>query len=331
MSPRSLVPALLLLPALALAGEPWIQVHYVMGTYLQLTVPRGAAAEQGARACFAEAQRLERVFTRFDETSELQRVNAAAGQSIDVSADLARLLARSRTLSAATGGAFDVTIGPLARLWREQGEAARPAVDGARARVGSEHVTLVDRRLRLDAGTALDFDGIAKGYAVDRCVDLLRAAGVRRGLVSLGESSLFAIGAPEGRTHWELPVRGTDPDTTVGTLRLRDQAVSVSSVYGSRPRGARAVGHIVDPRTGEALRHEAVAVVTARSATDAEAFTKALLVWGRGGLARLERLGAGAVYVEPQGPTTGARAARERTFVGLATPEPIPDRAELPR
>src|SRR5262249_40853922 len=155
---------------------------------------------------------------------------------------------RSLALGAATGGVFDVTVGPLTELWR--GGAARPTpeeVVAARRRVGAAHVRLDGRRLVLPAGHRLGFDGIAKGWAVAGGVARLRAAGIRRALVSLGESSVYALGAPAGERAWALEVRGVEPDEAVGVLRLRDEGLSVSATFGGSGREGRAAGHVVDP------------------------------------------------------------------------------------
>src|SRR5262249_18730124 len=153
-------------------------------------------------------------------------------------------------------------------------------IAAARAAAGRGAFGVHDGRVALAPGARLDVDGIAKGYAVDVCADRLRAAGVSRALVSLGESSLYAIGAPEDAAHWRLAVRGPDPETVVGWLGLRDIAASVSATFGSAGRRRGAVAHIIDPRSGRPLADDAVAVVLASSATDAEGWTKALLVWG---------------------------------------------------
>ena len=173
-------------------------------------------------------------------------------------------------------------------------------------------VRVRDGQITMAAGARLDFDGIAKGYAVDVCVDRLRAAGVSRALVSLGESSLYALGAPDGAAHWRLAVRGPDPETQVGWLGLRDAGASVSATFGSAGRRPGAVAHIIDPRSGRPLEDDAVAVVVASSATDAEGWTKALLVWGPDGLARARRGGAAAAVHVTAGRGTRRRRARCR-------------------
>jgi thiamine biosynthesis lipoprotein len=290
--------ALVLVPGVA-AADAVTELHYVMGTWFRITV-EGETARPAMRRCFQEARRLEAVFSRFDPDSELSRVNAARGE-VTVSDDFAHLLRRSGELAAASDGAFDVSVGALTELWRRAGAPDAAGIGTTRASVGGAHVRLAGNRLRLAPGTRLDFDGIAKGYAVDACTRLLRGAGVRAALVNLGESSVYALGAPAGASHWELALRGIEPEEAVGTLRLRDQAASISATFGARGPGAGRVGHIVDPRTGMPLGEPAVAVALAGSATDAEAWSKVALLWGRRGLPRLERQGVRALHVGAAG------------------------------
>jgi thiamine biosynthesis lipoprotein len=275
---------LALLPLAAWAA-PQTQVHYVMGTYLRITAD-GDGAAAGMAACFREVRRLEHVFSRFDGTSELSRLNAAPSVARPASADMTRLLERARVLADATDGVFDVAVGPLTALWRRPAPPAPAEIAAARAAAGRGAFGVHDGRVALAPGARLDV-----------CADRLRAAGVSRALVSLGESSLYAIGAPEDAAHWRLAVRGPDPETVVGWLGLRDIAASVSATFGSAGRRQGAVAHIIDPRSGRPLADDAVAVVLASSATDAEGWTKALLVWGRDGVGRVRRGGAtGAVH-----------------------------------
>jgi thiamine biosynthesis lipoprotein len=315
--------ALLLVLSTTARAEPVTELHYVMGTYYRITAD-GDGVVPALRACFQDARRLEQVYSRFEADSELSRVNAAAGAPREVSEEFAGLLRRSLALGAATGGTFDVTVGPLVELWRNADARPTPAaVAAARARVGVAHVRLEGRTLELPAGHRLDFDGIAKGWAVDGCVARLRAAGVTCALVSLGESSVYALGAPAGERAWRLEVRGVEPEEAVGVLHLRDEGLSVSATFGGGGRAGRAVGHIVDPHTGEALAEPAVAAVVSASATDAEAFSKALLLWGGGGVDRVEDLGArGAVHVA--GTVSQGRATRaRRLFDAFPAPRPL--------
>ena len=319
---RALAGLLALLPTLAV-GAPRTQVHYVMGTYFRISA-EGPGAEEAMRRCFRDARRLESVFSRFDASSELSRVNAAGGEPVHVSPDFARLLSRAQALTVATDGAFDVTVGGLTEAWRGEHDPDEFVLAGRRAGVGSERVVLRDDRLALSSGTRLDFDGIAKGYAVDACVAILRAAGVEQALVSLGESSVYALGP----RPVQLAVRGLDPEEVVATLSLRDEGVSISASVG----GSTVRPHIVDPRSGRPVREPAVAVVVAGSATDAEAYSKALVLWGAGGVARVEHAGASAaVHIGRTGPVLGPRAGRAGRFVPLEAPRPLPAAAEALR
>ena len=112
-------------------------------------------------------------------------------------------------------------------------------------------------------------------------------------------------------------MRGLDPDTAIGTLHLRDRAVSVSATRGS----SRRQKVIVDPASGRALDEERVAVVVAPAATEAEAYSKALLVWGSGNARRLERIdGVRAIAVSARGVEIGPAMRR----AGIFTPVPAP-------
>jgi thiamine biosynthesis lipoprotein len=284
---------LLALPSAAAWGEPATQVHYVMGTYLRVTAD-GDGAASAMTACFQDARRLDAVFSRWSETSELSRLNAAAPGARAVSPDMAALLARSLALTRATEGAFDVRVGPLTALWRRDVPPSEAELQAARAAASPDAIRIRGARVALATGARLDFDGIAKGWAVDACVARFRERGVTSALVSLGESSLFALGAPAGAPRWRLAVRGPDPETTVGWLGLRDAGASVSATYGSDGKRAGRMAHVLDPRTGRPLTDDAVAVAVAPTATEAEAWTKALLVWGADGVPRVRAGGATA-------------------------------------
>src|SRR5262245_63791079 len=107
-----------------------------MGTYFRITVD-DPADRPAMRRCFGEARRLEAVFSRFDPGSELSRVNTGGPGAVQVSRDLAQLLRASQRLAAATGGTFDVTVGPLTALWRRGEPPTAEEIAAARTRVGS--------------------------------------------------------------------------------------------------------------------------------------------------------------------------------------------------
>ncbi|UCE86084.1 MAG: FAD:protein FMN transferase [Deltaproteobacteria bacterium] len=284
-----------------------------MGTVLEITLaaPDGSSPEALLDGLFAEVSRLEGIFTNFDDASALSRLNRAAGSGPQpVPAELAEILAVSRSWWEVTGGAFDVTVGPLVALWKEAeraGGAPEPdRLAAARARVGSQRIRVSrsDATAELaDAGMSVDLGGIAKGYAIDRLADAVRAAGVESAFVSFGQSSLWALGAPPDAPGWRVLVRDA-ADGFAGVATLRDRALSVSGSLGQwHVVHGRRRGHVIDPRSGEPLARPLQSAVTAPTAAAAEALSTAVLVLGtRAGIDLLEALpGTEGLLVDAEG------------------------------
>lgn len=290
-----------------------------MGTVLEITLA-GAAPEGTFEALFAEAARLETLFSRHDPSSTLSALNRHAGEGPRrVEPELAQILADALVHARATRGAFDVTVGPLVRLWEASARRGVPPgaaeLERLQARVGTHalQVALPDR-VALRAGAAVDLGGIAKGWALDRVAGRLRAAGRSRALLAFGQSSFVALGAPPGAPGWRLLVRDAE-DGFAGTVTLRDRALSVSASLGQWTEIAgRRYGHVLDPRSGTPLVRHRVTVVAARSAAEAEAWSTALLVLpAEQGLVLAEaKPGIEALLLEPgawRRETSGFRSA----------------------
>lgn len=268
---------------------PLREIHYVMGTLLDITLYR-LTEEEGKRVlrrCFQEARRLEEAFSAHEDNSELTRLNRHAGLGpLQISPELWSALETSLHLGRATEGAMDITVGPLIDLWRAVEEGAVlpsfAAVAETLSRTGISKVRLLpDERAELcQAGMRLDLGGIGKGYAVDRLRRLLVQEGAERAFINFGRSSLAAIGSPPRWEAWPVLLRD-DNGEPMGVMHLRDQTLSASSSFGHSYRiGETRYGHLIDPRDGFPLRHRALAAAVARTATDAEALTKALVVLG---------------------------------------------------
>lgn len=261
------------------------EAHYVMGTMLEITLeaPSEETGRAWIRRAVAEARRLDAELSSFRSDSALGTLNLHAGAGPQrVPPDLFRLVERSAELSALSGGTFDITVSPLLRLWQEAARDGRwpSAAEIAEARrdVGYERIRLrPPDQVELPARTTLELGGIGKGYAVDRMVEALRRLGTRSALVNFGGSSIAALGPPPEEPGWQVWVRRRS--ALDGPLVLRDMALSTSGSLGESERVAgRRIGHIVDPRTGRALERWAQATVLAPTATEAEAWSKALLV-----------------------------------------------------
>lgn len=241
--------------------------------------PRARAAASAAFATFAA---LDAAMSDYRADSELTRLSASAGSPpVRVSEDLARVLLAAREFSEISGGAFDVTVGPLVALWREARRTGRlpndEAIRAARALVGYRrvHVDRAARTVRLDTpGMRLDLGGIGKGYAADRALEALARHGVASALVEAGGD--IALGAaPPGRAGWRIDVPGG------GVVVAARRGVSTS---GDLEQFALIGGvrhsHVVDPRTGLAVQHVATVTVVAADATTSDALASALGVLG---------------------------------------------------
>lgn len=248
-----------------------------------------AALEAAATAAFETIARLEDVASNWREDSDLARFNAAARSARIQAAppDLFDVLARSTEWNRRTGGAFDATVEPLTRAYDLRGAGRIPTervrlqaaqlVRGAEVALdpGARTVTLPVK------GMAFDLGGIAKGWAIDRAVETLRAAGVTRALVNFG-GQVYALGAPVGAEAWTVQIASPlERGQGVVTLQLKDRSLSTSAASErSLPAGGTMLNHILDPRSGRPAAAWGSASAIAASATDADCASTALYVMG---------------------------------------------------
>ncbi|HVO76860.1 MAG TPA: FAD:protein FMN transferase [Candidatus Bathyarchaeia archaeon] len=313
--------ALVILAAACAHTDPYTKETFVMGTKAWVTIAgmREPEAERAADAAFRELYRIESVMSNWRSTSEISRLNAGSnGAPFRVSPELYAIIDSSLFYARATAGVFDVTVRPLVVLWGfEGGEAKKIPTDEeiaqAMSHVGYEKVVL-DRAkstVTLQPGMQIDLAGVAKGYAVDRCVAVLRRLGVRDALVNLG-GNIFAMGSAPGEQGWKIGIR--DPKggvETVGSIRLRDQAVATSGNYENfvTVEGKR-WGHLIDPRTGRPSSAVLSATVVAPTGLASDALSKLFILGpdaAREAVARLP--GVAAVFAVPDGGGISYRTA----------------------
>jgi thiamine biosynthesis lipoprotein len=269
-----------------------------------------------------ELARLEAIYSRHDEASQLSRVNRRLAEpaphdpGVEVGAELEAVLVESVAVWRATGGAFDVTVGPLVEVWQRAAEQGKwPVLDQlrrAKGRVGSDRLRLPGNG-RLEVAVRpvrIDLDAVAKGAALDHVgAALARVLPDAAALLSFGQSSTLAIGDPDGK-GWILAVKSSDPSGgELATLRLRDRAVSVSSSLGSVSEIAgQTVSHIIDPRTGSTVEGTVEAVVIADRATRADGWSTGLLVLGaqRSTIRLVEQAGLEAYVFDASGRTVSS-------------------------
>src|SRR5262249_53033331 len=234
---------------------------------------------------FDEVDRIDRLMSHYKSDSPLSRINReAAEHPVAVEPELFDFIVEAMRYHHDSSGAFDITVGPLMKAWGFfRGEGRLPSVHelaAARRLVGGEHVTLnpATRTIAFDApGVELHLGGIAKGYAVDRVVELLRRRRIAAALVSSGGSTIYALGAPPGRDGWPIAIQDPiDSRKTAFTLHVKDRAVSVAgSSEKSFEAGGVTYSHIMDPHTGMPVQGMLSVVVLSRTGTEGDALDDA--------------------------------------------------------
>ena len=249
------------------------------------------AGTEHALAALDLVEQLEQQLTIFRDTSELSQLNQhASDRPVRVEARLYALLKKAYELYESTGGAFDITAGPLARIWgfvRRQGRMpTEDQIALALEHVGSRHLRFDDQQRTLAfarPGMEINLGAIGKGYALDRCAERLLEAGISDFLLHGGQSSIVARGDVAGGSGWLVGLRDpVRPERRIAEIRLRNRALGTSGTANQFfYHQGRRYGHIVDPRTGRPAQDLLGTTVLAPSGAEADALATALFVMGR--------------------------------------------------
>ncbi|MCB1018366.1 MAG: FAD:protein FMN transferase [Bryobacterales bacterium] len=264
----------------------------VMGSELRVALygERRGALASAAIAAFDEARRIDALISNYKDDSEWSRINREAGERpVAVSEESFALIEKCLAYSRASEGAFDISVGPLVKVWGfYKGSGKLPSqreIRGALGKTGYQGIELdrAKRTVRFTrAGMEIDPGGIGKGYAVERIAELFRKYKMTTAMISAGTSSMYALGAPPDEPRgWRTEVR--DPSGKGGPIEiyLRDESLSTSGSYEKFFKAeGKTYSHIFDPRTGMPAQGTAQVSVLAASALDTEAWTTALFVNG---------------------------------------------------
>jgi thiamine biosynthesis lipoprotein len=285
------------------------QAH--MGTQFRIVLyaQDAEAAHRASTAAFDRIARLDATMSDYRETSELMMAcKQAAHQWVKVSDDLFRVLAASQQFARRSGGAFDVTVGPVVRLWRR---ARRMNELPDAEKLAAAHRLVGSRMLHLDARTQamrfdksdmrLDLGGIAKGFAADAALAVLKDHGITSALVAAG-GDIVTGDAPPGSQGWKVAVDSlaSADNALMIHLVLANAAVSTSGDAEQfvEINGVR-YSHIVDPRTGQALTGRRSATVVAPNGTTSDALVTAVTVLSSPRALRLiDRTEGAAAHIE---------------------------------
>jgi thiamine biosynthesis lipoprotein len=285
---------LLLLDSISLASAlkrfELAEVH--MGTEFRIVLyaRTEAIARRAAQTAFNRIARLDAIMSDYNQSSELNRLcHKAVKKPIRISRDLFRVLIYSQQLAARTGGAFDVTVGVITRLWRR---ARRTNEMPGKEKIAQALALTGYNKLYLDAnrqtawleraGMLLDLGGIAKGFAADEAMRVLKSLGIRSALVAAG-GDIVVSNAPPNKNGWLVEVASlkAPAQTEMTNLLLNNAAVSTSGDAEQFIEfdGVR-FSHIIDPQTGIGLKGQSSVTVVARKGIDSDALATAVSVLG---------------------------------------------------
>lgn len=282
-----------------------------MGTAIraELWHEEPAMGEAALDAVMEEMHRIDRAMSPFKPQSQLSRLNREGAKApVPVSDEMFELVARSIEFSKLSDGAFDITFASVGCMFdyrngikptAEQIAAALPGINYRHLRLDRRRRTIQFAR----EGVQIDLGGIAKGHAVDQCVALLEARGVKEALVMAGGDSRV-LGDRRGRP-WMIGIR--DPrrkDAMVATMPLVDAAISTSGDYERyfEADGVR-YHHILDPRTGASPTGVRSVTIIGPDATTTEGISKSVFIMGsERGIRFVESLpGIDAVIIDGDG------------------------------
>jgi FAD:protein FMN transferase len=281
-----------------------------MGTVVTITVvhPEAEIARRMVTASFVEMARLEGVLSRHRDDTPLARLNAT-GRLDGPPSELVTVLERANHYARKTNGAFDVTIAPLLTLFEHSFDdlgrapsqvdvtAARELVDYRALHVTDEAIEFEDTRM------SVTLDGIAKGFVVDRTIDVLIAGGAERVMVNAG-GDMATGGSGSEEEPWTVGIQDPNDATDyVGLVRLGGDCIATSGDYIGSFTEDRRFHHIIDPRSGRSPEQSSSVSVVASTAMDADALSTAVLVLGpERGVELLERTeGVEGVVVRKDG------------------------------
>ncbi len=266
------------------------QFRYMMGTSVLVQASGGDAATRGEaiEEAYAAIAEVDRLMSNYRNDSELSAINrGAADAPVHASDPMLSVLEAAEIVSARSNGAFDVTVGPLVKLWGffdKKPHLPTPAELAAMRSVVGYKMLVIDPAAKTvrfkQRGMEIDLGGIAKGFAVELAAGALKRRGLS-GLIDAGGNQ-YLVGLPPGKPFWTIGVR--DPKTRdgiLGTLDLKGGSVSTSADYENfLTVNGKTYGHILDPRTLQPSESALGATIVSPDGTMADAMSKVAFILG---------------------------------------------------
>lgn len=261
-----------------------------MGTYVTVWfwTDKEADAAKAAESVFAEMKRLDAEMTTWTETSEVSKVNAAAGKSpVAVSDETFAVIARAQDIAKKSNGVFDISVGAFKGLWKfdedMDGTLPEPAEVEKRLKLIGYKDIILDKKKKTvflkRKGMSITLGGIAKGYAVDKCVALLKKAGFNDFMLQAGGD--MYISGKKGDEPWVVGIRDPRGTDLFAGMPIENHSFSTSGDYerGFVKEGVR-YHHILDPRNGFPAHASRSVTIRATDAFTADAWSKVMFIYG---------------------------------------------------
>lgn len=263
------------------------QTRELMGTFVTITVyhENEEKAEKAIEAAFKEIERVENLLSNFKNTSEVYLLNKD-GEIDDASNELIYVLGKSLRYGDLSNGAFDITVQPILDLYEHTFKDLKRAptdeeIKETLSSVAYENIFIKNRHVEFTKqNMKITLGGIAKGYAVDRAIEILQKRGIKHALVNAG-GNMRAIGN-KGNEDWQIALQ--DPrnkNDYITIIPLNNKSISTSGDYERYFEDTKKFHHIINPKTGYSATELISVTIIIDKAIDADALSTSVFVLGK--------------------------------------------------
>ncbi len=293
-------------------GEKFKGTHLAMGTVITIQVfaENKDSAREAIREAFNEIDRVESLMSEERSDTQIYHLNNSRAQWVELSPEVVYILTKAKEYGDLTGGHFDVTVKPLVDFWMEKvrKEGKMPTQDELAKvlQLVDYHKLIIDEannRARLaNEGMKITLGGIAKGYAIDRAIEVLRERGIQNAFVDIGGDIRVM-----GQRTWRIGIMDPRADgKLLGVIQLENSAIATSGDYRQYHLiGTVRIHHIINPKTSEPAKDYISVTIVAENALRADALATGIFAMGaEGGREVLDSIQVGGLMVNSKGEIT---------------------------
>ncbi len=265
--------------------EKYEETREMMGTFVTITIYSSEDVTDAMDKAFHRISYIESILSIYDENSQVSHLNKN-GYVDNPKDELLYVMNKAIEYYDVSDGAFDITIQPVLNLWQEglfneSMEVQEEEISKALALIGSDKIILKDDRIEfLKDGMQVTFGGIAKGYAIDEAIEVLKNNGVESALVNAG-GDLKSIGRKPDKSYWIIALENPDEKSEkIATIKIYDRSITTSGNYERYFSPDKRIHHIIDPRTGFSANLLISTTIITDMCIDADALSTSVFVLG---------------------------------------------------